>query len=78
MKTKRVLLNATVLNPTIEDEFREEIEFEITIPESEWARLINEGNFSHYFEHVIDGYQKYLKELTGYNCFICYEEIKGE
>lgn len=78
MKSKKVILNATVLNPLKEDEEREEIEFEIMIPETEWERLIYEGQFSHCFENVIEGYRKYLKAFIGYPCMLGFREIKGD
>lgn len=79
VEMKKVKLIATIFDPKHhEDENYDEIEFMITIPEDEWARLIHEGMFSIYFENVIEGYKKFIQEVTRCECYLCFEELLEE
>ena len=74
---KRVKLIATIFDPAHdEDEDWEEREIEITIPNYELSRLIEEGMFSIYFENVIEGYRKWIEEISRLKCSIAFQEIK--
>lgn len=77
---KRVNLIATIFDPAhSEDEDYDEIVFPLLIPTSEWDRLIYDGEFSFYFDKVIDGYSEYISLVTKVrDIHICFEEIKND
>lgn len=77
IEIKRIKLEITIFDRyKKDDEDFDIVEIEITIPKDEWTRLIEEGNFSIYFDNVIRGYEKYIEEQTHCEVYVCFEEIE--
>ncbi len=76
IETKQIKVVATIFDETRDEDDYDEVEFKMMIPTDEWTRLIEEGMFSFYFDNVIQGYKKWLEELSKCEVYICFEEVK--
>ena len=76
-RNKKLKVEATIVNrANDDDEIYDEIHFEIQIPSDEWVRLKEEGMFSFNFQNVMDGYKKWLEEITRFEVVMKLVEVK--
>ena len=79
IETKKLKVEAIIFNPSKEDEEEpyDRIEFDFLMPVNELTRLKEEGMFSIYFENVEKGLKRWLEEMTHFEVYISFIEVKN-